>query len=93
MLQSKVDLKNPKAKIPNEDLSSKTNPQVEFEKNFRRVAFGLQKRARSTMQKTITTTKSQESMKSTIDNPKLCSRRDTGSKRRHSDQFNTCILW
>jgi len=40
---SKVDLKNPESKIPNEDLSSTTNPRVEFEKNSsRRVAFGLQ---------------------------------------------------
>jgi len=39
--RSKVDLKNPEAKTPNEDLSSKTNPRVEFEKNFRRAAFGL----------------------------------------------------
>jgi hypothetical protein len=38
--RSKVNLKNPEAKIPNEDLSSRTNPRVEFEKNFRRVAFG-----------------------------------------------------
>jgi len=34
--RSKVDLKNPKAKILNDDLSSKTNPRVKFEKNFRR---------------------------------------------------------
>jgi len=27
--------------IPNEDLSSRTNLRVEFEKKFRRVAFGL----------------------------------------------------
>jgi hypothetical protein len=47
--RSKVDPKNPEAKIPNEDLSSRTNPWVEFEKNFRRVAFDLQKTARSTM--------------------------------------------
>jgi hypothetical protein len=40
--RSKVDLKNPEAKIPNVDLSSKTNPWVEFEKNFKRAAFGLQ---------------------------------------------------
>jgi hypothetical protein len=92
MLRSKVDLKNLEAKIPNEDLSSKTNPRVEFDKNFRRVAFGLQKITRSTMQKTVTTTKSQESMKSTVNNPELRSCRDIGSKRRHSDQFNTRIL-
>jgi hypothetical protein len=42
--RSKVDLKNPEAEIPNEDLSSRTNPRVEFEKNFsRRATFGLQK--------------------------------------------------
>jgi hypothetical protein len=90
---SKVDPKNLEAKIPNEDLSSRSNPRVEFEKNFRRVAFGLQKTARLTMLKSVATTESQESMKSTVDNPELHSHRDTGSKRRHSDQFNTRILW
>jgi len=40
--RSKIDLKNPEAEIPNEDLSSRTNPRVEFEKNFRRAAFGVQ---------------------------------------------------
>jgi hypothetical protein len=64
--RSKVDPKNPKAKILNEDLSSRTNPRVKFEKNFRRAAFGLQKTARSTMRKTIATTKSEESVKSTV---------------------------
>jgi hypothetical protein len=33
--------KIPEAEIPNKDLSSIFNPQVEFEKNFRRVTFGL----------------------------------------------------
>jgi hypothetical protein len=44
--QSKVDVKNPEAEIPNEDLSSRTNPRVEFEKNFRRAAFGLQENSK-----------------------------------------------
>jgi len=44
--RSKVDLKNPEAETPNEDLSSRTNPRVEFEKNFRRVAFGLQENSK-----------------------------------------------
>jgi hypothetical protein len=70
--------KIPEAKIPNEDLSSRFNPRVEFEKNLRRVAFGLQKTTRSTMRKTVATTKSQESMKSTVDNPELRSRQDIG---------------
>jgi hypothetical protein len=90
--QSKVDPKNPEVEIPNEDLSSKTNPRVEFEKNFRRVAFGLQKTTRSTMRKTIATTKSQESVKSTVDNPELRSCQDIRSNRKHSDQFNIRIL-
>jgi hypothetical protein len=76
--EAKLIGKIPKAEIPNEDLSSKTNPWVEFEKNFRRVAFNLQKTTRSTMQKTVATTKSQKSMKSIVDNPELRNRRDIG---------------
>ncbi len=45
------------------------------------------------MRKTVATTKFQESMKSTIDDQELRSRQDMGSKKRHSDQFNTRILW
>lgn len=81
------------AKILIEDLFSRTNPWVQFEKNFRRVALGLQKTTRATMRKAVVTTKSQESVKSTIDNSQLRSRRDIGMNRRHSDQFNTHILW
>jgi len=66
---------------------------VKFKKNFRRAAFGLQKTARSTMQKIAATTKSEESVKSTVDNPELRSCRDTGSKRKHSDEFNSRMLW
>jgi len=40
--RSKVDPRNAEAKIPNEDLSSRTDLRVEFEKNFRRAVFGLQ---------------------------------------------------
>jgi hypothetical protein len=75
--RSKVDPKNPKAEISNEDLSSKTNPWVEFEKNFRRAIFRLQKTTRSTLRKIVTTTKSQESVKSTVDNPELRNCRNT----------------
>jgi hypothetical protein len=39
--EAKLIRKIPEAEIPNKDLSSKTNLRVEFEKNFRRVAFGL----------------------------------------------------
>jgi len=80
------------ARIPNEDLSSRINPQVEFEKKFKRVAFGLQKTTRSTMPKTVATTKPQEFVKSTVSSPQLRSHRDIRSNRRHSDQFNTRIL-
>jgi len=69
--EAKLIRKIPKAGIPNKDFSSRTNPRVEFEKNFKRVAFGLQKTTRSTMRKTVTTTKSQEFVKLTIDNPQL----------------------
>jgi hypothetical protein len=48
--------KIPGAEIPNEDLSSRTNLRVEFEKKFRRVAFGFHKTTRSTMRKTVATT-------------------------------------
>jgi hypothetical protein len=53
----------------------------------------FKKIVRSTMQKTAATTKSEKSVKSTVDNPELWSCWDTGSKRRHSNQFNTCMLW
>ncbi|CAK9264549.1 unnamed protein product [Sphagnum jensenii] len=45
------------------------------------------------MRKTVATTKSKESVKSTVNNPELRSRRNTGLKRRHSDQFNTRMFW
>jgi hypothetical protein len=90
--RSKVDSKNLEAKIPNDDLSSKTNPRVKFEKNFRRATFGLQEITRLTMRKTAATTKSEESVKSIVDNLELRSRRDTGSKKRHSDEFNSRML-
>jgi hypothetical protein len=83
--EAKLIQKIPEAGIPNEDLFSRTNPRVEFEKNFRRVAFGFQKTTRSTMQKTVVTIKFQESVKSTVDNPQLHSRQDIRSNRRHSD--------
>jgi len=89
--EAKLIQKIPEARIPNEDLFSRTNPRVEFE-NFRRVAFSFQKTTRSTMRKTVITIKFQESVKSTVDNPQLCSRQDIGLNRRHSDQFNTHIL-
>jgi hypothetical protein len=41
--------KIPEAKILNEDFFSRRNLRVQFEKNFRRVAFGLQKTTRPTM--------------------------------------------
>ncbi len=72
-------------------------PEPTFGLNLRRTSEGrlltFKKTARSTMWKTATTTKSEESMKSTVDNPELRSHRDTRSKRRHSDQFNTSMLW
>jgi len=57
------------------------------------VALGLQKTTRPTMRKTVATTKSQESVKSIVDNSQLRNHRDIGTNRRHLDQFNTHILW
>jgi hypothetical protein len=54
--EAKLIGKIPGAEIPNEDLSSRTNLRVEFEKKFRRVAFGLHKTTKSTMRKTVATT-------------------------------------
>jgi hypothetical protein len=67
-----------KAKIPNEDLSSRTNLRVEFEKKFRRVAFGLSENNKIDHAGDRYNHKFQESMKSNVDNPKLHSRRDIG---------------
>jgi len=65
--------------------------------NLRRTSEGrplaFKKTARSIVRKTTTTTKSKESVKSTIDNLELWSCQDIGSKRRHLDQFNTRMLW
>jgi hypothetical protein len=71
----------PEVEILNEYFFPRTNPRVQFEKNFRRVAFSLQKTTRPTMRKTVATTKSQEFVKLTVDNSELRSRRDIGTNK------------
>ncbi len=67
-----------------------------FERNFWRIAFYLQKNNKTDHlkdKKLLTTTKPQESVTLTIDNPQLCSHWDIGMNMRHSNHFNTCIIW
>jgi hypothetical protein len=64
----------PKSEIPNRNFSLRTNPPVLFRRTFKGYPFAFRKTIRLTIWKTkklLTTTKSQESVKLTIDNPWL----------------------
>jgi hypothetical protein len=66
----------PKAEIPNRNFSLRNKPLVLFRRTFKGLPFALRKTIRLTIwkrKKLLTNTKSQESVKLTIDSPHLCS--------------------
>jgi len=65
---SEVIPKMPKAGFPNKDFPSKTNPVVLFRTTSKRWPVTFEKTTRPTTSKTLTTMKSQEFVKLTMDN-------------------------
>lgn len=68
MTPSEVIPKMPKAKFPNKDFLSKTNPMVLLRTTLEGWPITFKKTMRPTTSKTLTTMKSQECVKLTTDN-------------------------
>jgi hypothetical protein len=74
--KSKVIRKAPNAGIPNREFSSTTDPLVLFRMTGKRQPLAFKKMRRLTIQKTLTATKSLESVRWTVENPPTHSHRD-----------------
>jgi hypothetical protein len=94
--QNKIVLQTPKADIPKRNFSLLSNPlKFSLEETLKGSLLSSEdnKTGHLKDKKLLTTTKPQEPVKLIIDNPQLRSNLDIGMNIRHSNHFNTCILW